>query len=813
MFNHWILGMNARNLLYIKKFNPKKAIRLADNKIKTKNFFQERGIPVPETYAVINNRNELYNFDFASLPKKNFVVKPNKWSKWRWIFVTKLLEDLPEWYSVQQNTKCFFEKYLGIKKSSDYNYYYKTGGEVVNDDVYRRYLVDILDGKHSMTLWGDKILIEEKLSPGDNFKRFCQYWLADIRVIVFNLIPVAAMVRVPTIESWWKANLAQWWIWFWVEVGSGKIKSMYYKWQIFKKKFPWAFEDFQNKKLPFWNDILLYSSKIQYFVNLGYLALDWVAVKDQPKLLEVNAKAGLEVQTASVLWLRKRLEKISDVSVNSPEKWVEISKSLFNSSRWNLVAMWKVLYLSQKANIILESEEWDQQIPVVVRVDIKKEKNYISSNLYETVQEHNLWDTVLDIYESEIRLKNPVFQCSDKLKKNEIVLWHPSVSEFYIKPIHNVIDEINIISDKNILDEEKEYLYTIDQQLKKIQSKLNITKLLKPINYLDELDNFITWNWNYNPKFVYDWPSTDRLQEIEDWLKKLKENYFNENFWLKSNFAWLFEEKINELEIVLNLINSYKREKYSDILKYNEMLYWKMEDEILQLSKQKIFMDEPSDDEVLWEYLTFSQTKKIIKKYLDERWITGVRIQVDPSSYARISIVRWKKITIKLSGHAKFRQKEIYSTLAHEIDVHLRRYLNWLKTWWNILANWTWFYIKDEEWLAVYKSIENLPEDYFKVWIYKKYYLLNQAQKHSFSRLVDMIRWLENRTLNWAFKTALRAKKWVQNTWFVDWWAIFMKDKIYLDWYMKIKDWIENWWDVEQFMKWKIKIDDMSKIF
>jgi len=70
--------MNARNLNYIKRFNPKKSIRLADNKIKTKIFLSERGIPVPQTYGIIKNRKQLYDFDFSNFPKKDFVVKPNK---------------------------------------------------------------------------------------------------------------------------------------------------------------------------------------------------------------------------------------------------------------------------------------------------------------------------------------------------------------------------------------------------------------------------------------------------------------------------------------------------------------------------------------------------------------------------------------------------------------------------------------------------------------------------------------------------------------------------------------------------------------
>ena len=73
-----ILGINRRNLEYIKKLNPQKNIRLADNKYKTKQFLEQRGIPVPKTYAYITDRKQLLDFDFGSLPSDVFVAKPNK---------------------------------------------------------------------------------------------------------------------------------------------------------------------------------------------------------------------------------------------------------------------------------------------------------------------------------------------------------------------------------------------------------------------------------------------------------------------------------------------------------------------------------------------------------------------------------------------------------------------------------------------------------------------------------------------------------------------------------------------------------------
>jgi len=47
----------------------------------------------------------------------------------------------------------------------------------------------------------DAVLVEELIIPGGGFEPFCEFGLADIRVIAHNLVPVAAMLRVPTVQS------------------------------------------------------------------------------------------------------------------------------------------------------------------------------------------------------------------------------------------------------------------------------------------------------------------------------------------------------------------------------------------------------------------------------------------------------------------------------------------------------------------------------------------------------------------------------------------------------------------------------------
>ena len=72
-----ILGINARNLLYIQPSNTKKALRIADHKLLAKRILKEAGLPVPQTYGVIRSRQELAQFNWDILGK-SFALKPNR---------------------------------------------------------------------------------------------------------------------------------------------------------------------------------------------------------------------------------------------------------------------------------------------------------------------------------------------------------------------------------------------------------------------------------------------------------------------------------------------------------------------------------------------------------------------------------------------------------------------------------------------------------------------------------------------------------------------------------------------------------------
>lgn len=814
MLDFGILGNNARNLLYIKKFNDKKGIRLANNKLQTKDFLVERGIPFAKTYGIISNRKELYEFDFAYLPKKNFVVKPNHGSKWQGVYIVKYIEEEhSEEIIIEKPKKRFEKRWERIKKSffqefeNKYHHgKYQIGDELLTDQEFRRRLLDLLDGKYSMTLWWDSIIIEEKLIAGELFKDFCEYGLADIRVIVFNLVPVATMIRVPTKDSGGKANLAQWGLGFGIEVGSGKITSLLWKNKIYKIKFPKKFAHFHNKKLPYRNDILFLSSKVQYFVNLWYLALDWVITNEWPKLLEINARAWLEVQKVSDTKLKNILDKIEDLKIIDPEKWVEIAKSLFTPEKSDLLWQHKLLYLSQYANFIIKEKEDEEKIEVIIEVDLNKSGNYMSQKLFDKIKE-NKRERYLDLYENEITLKKAKFSSLESLADNKIILGNKTASNYFIKPIHKTLAKVDIVNPTYIEPLEMVELHIIDQKIEKISKRLNLSARLRPINYFSELDKFITLHWAYNPIFKYKRPEEQKLSQTKDEIIKLQEQLNK----LKSKFTQLFLEKLEELELRRNLILAYTKQDFENIAIYNKKIFGEFDEQLLKTSKEKIFALKEDNQKLLWEPLTLSAIEKTIEKYLADKKIYGVDIVFSYTNLSRISVIMGKDIKISISKHGIFREKELLSILAHEIDTHLIRYLNGSKSWWNILKSGTGHYLKDEEGLAIYNASKILPQEYEKESMYKKYYLVKEAENHDFKKTFELFKFLyPEKEIERLFKWTLRIKKWIEHTSIKHPGTTFMKDKSYLEGYIHIKNWMESWNFNDNIYKGKIKIEDLK---
>jgi len=176
-----ILGLNRRNQYYIRRLNPRKGKRIADNKLLTKKILAQLNIKTPEVYKVIRHRSQVPFIDWDSLPK-SFVLKPNRGSAGAGILV-----------------------FYGKKKGE--NAWIRPNGQIMTSTDIARHVEKTLEGRFSMGGRKDIAIFEQRIVNHAELKPYCYKGIPDIRLIVFNNVPVMAMIRFPTKRSDGKANL------------------------------------------------------------------------------------------------------------------------------------------------------------------------------------------------------------------------------------------------------------------------------------------------------------------------------------------------------------------------------------------------------------------------------------------------------------------------------------------------------------------------------------------------------------------------------------------------------------------------------
>ncbi|HBO16599.1 MAG: Alpha-L-glutamate ligase-related protein [Candidatus Moranbacteria bacterium GW2011_GWE2_35_2-] len=300
-----ILGMNSRNLKYIRPNNRKKAIRLADDKILSKRVLKKGGIPVPDLLAKISSHKELDNFDWSKLPS-GFALKPNRGLGGEGILVV-----------------------YGRKKGWD-DAWVKADGSIITIEDIKNHIRNILDGNFSISGEGDIAFFEERLRLLKLFKTYAYKGIPDIRVIVFNKVPVMAMLRLPTKESGGKANLQQGGIGLGIDLATGVTTTAVQGKSKIVEYVPGTRLLLSGIKIPYWKDILELAVKAQEISGLGFLGADVAIDKEKgPVFVEINARAGLSIQIANLAGLRGRLERVEGLKIKTIKRGVRVGMDLF----------------------------------------------------------------------------------------------------------------------------------------------------------------------------------------------------------------------------------------------------------------------------------------------------------------------------------------------------------------------------------------------------------------------------------------------------------------------------------------------------
>ncbi|MEK7188514.1 MAG: sugar-transfer associated ATP-grasp domain-containing protein, partial [Patescibacteria group bacterium] len=191
--------------------------------------------------------------------------------------------------------------------------------------------LDILEGAYSLGNIPDVALVQEFVGRHKIFRRFAYRGTPDIRVIVFNKVPVMAMLRLPTKVSGGRANLHQGALGVGIDMATGITTKAIWFGKVITHK-PGTNRKLQGIKIPNWTSTLALAVTAQIASGLGYVGIDILYHPEKGQMvLEINAEPGLEIQLANMAGLKKRLERVEDLEVVNSEHGVKIAKALFSS--------------------------------------------------------------------------------------------------------------------------------------------------------------------------------------------------------------------------------------------------------------------------------------------------------------------------------------------------------------------------------------------------------------------------------------------------------------------------------------------------
>lgn len=281
-----VLGINQRNSDYVMRYNPRHLYPLVDDKLQTKSLAISAGIEVPKLYSKIAINNEINSLDTLLEQHDEVVIKPSHGSGGNGILV------------------------LGGKIGK----FYKTAsGDLISLNSIKHYVSNILSGMYSLGGLSDTAFLEYRVQFDPVFNNISFKGVPDIRIIVFQGVPVSAMIRLPTSKSGGKANLHQGAIGVGINLHSGRTTHAV----IGNSPItihPDTGHVINDLQIPKWQKILKIAIKCADTVGLGYLGVDIVLDSDLgPLMLELNARPGLNVQLANQQGLQHNLAKIEQL--------------------------------------------------------------------------------------------------------------------------------------------------------------------------------------------------------------------------------------------------------------------------------------------------------------------------------------------------------------------------------------------------------------------------------------------------------------------------------------------------------------------
>lgn len=774
-----VLGLNARNLEYIRPYNRSKTIKMADDKLKSKKFLSARGIPVPKLYSVIKTKQELEKFDFSSLPS-SFILKPNHGYGGEGIIPI-------------------------ISKRGDQ--FVKSSGKKVDKSEMLDHISDILDGRYSISNIGDSAFFEQLIISHESLGNYSYRGLPDIRVVVHNLIPVMAMLRLPTKESQGKANLHLGAVGIGIDIAKGEATFISYKNKIIDE-VP-GVGPIKGLKIPYWDDILMIASKCQLITNLGYMAADISIDKTTgPVLLEINARAGLGVQIANLAPLKKRLQRIEGVKVTTPVKGVRIAKDMFGNvvekevqhiTGKNIIGIEEVVELYLKNG----TRRINAKIDSTSERTIIDEKFATENNLlieeYDYDDEKSTIKLKLSISDERIQTVADIEKISNSNFK--IIVGRRDLSKFFIDPSRKT-QKIELPNLKQKSKEEpihnkainKINYAEIDQKLIKVDEKLKLLFHLRPINLEEEKQEFFK-NFKKNPQFINPELNFDIYA-----LKKELDHIYTDD----TPLGLLFENKKSE---IYNKISVLENRGFAEEFTHSSiLLYGKPSSELIKEAHELVANTEGNYNQPQGE-INSEHAKEILDKVFVSYGLNNWQVKIKDSMVS--DAIAGKNNRLFLRKDATFTEARIENLIIHEIETHILTAENGKAQPYELFNRGLANYLETQEGLAIYNILSQKKHEEKNLYLSLSLIIaVDIAFKGSF---VDIFEGMLDYKIppERAWRTAVKVKRGLEDTSEP---GAFTKDILYYKGYKQIKEFIAKGGSIKDLYRGKFNSDDMNLI-
>lgn len=297
-----ILGMNGR--YQYTKLNPSSAKRYGFSKLRTKELLRDHGISTAVIHHVFEHIDDLDDIEWQSVPAP-FVIKPASGSAGKGIWIIK--EKHPtklEW------------------KNSE--------GQKISIDDLNLHVANILDGEFST--WGThhRAIVEEMISVHPALAKYSYKGTPDIRVVIFNSVPVMAMARIPTKESQGRANLDKGAIGLGIDMASGVTTYGVHGKSGGISHFPGTKKKVNGIVIPSWTTLLETAVRAANAAGFVFMGADmFIDPERGPMVVELNGFPGLSIQLANKAGLKRRLQRVEGLEVRDAKHGVKIAQALF----------------------------------------------------------------------------------------------------------------------------------------------------------------------------------------------------------------------------------------------------------------------------------------------------------------------------------------------------------------------------------------------------------------------------------------------------------------------------------------------------